>query len=138
MKTRNEIRVRGYAGSDADVRYTKSGLAVLSVNIADTKYRKIGEEEFEKKTTWHRIVAFGNLAEANNGLIKKGSVVIAEGRLEQKSYTDKEGNNRTSFDLVCDFLGVLKEQIQTNIPVKEYKQAPTDNNSTFQDDDIPF
>jgi single-strand DNA-binding protein len=97
----NHITVTGKVGQDPELRYTPSGMAVLTFSIADT----YGKDE-KKKTTWHNITVFNKLAENTANSIGKGSTVIVVGRYEQEEFTKKDGTKGKAVKLIADEVGV--------------------------------
>ena len=92
----NNIHVIGNVGQDPVLRYAKSGMAVLKFSVADT-FKKDNKET----TMWHNVTVFDEMAENVAELVKKGSRVIVHGRLSSSQYTDKEGNEKTSYEIVA-------------------------------------
>jgi single-strand DNA-binding protein len=97
----NHITVTGKVGQDPELRYTPSGMAVLTFSIADT----YGKDE-KKKTTWHNITVFNKLAENTANSIGKGSTVIVVGRYEQEEFTKKDGTKGKAVKLIADEVGM--------------------------------
>ena len=97
----NHITVSGKVGQDPELRYTPSGMAVLTFSIADT----YGKDE-KKKTTWHNITVFNKLAENTANSIGKGSTVIVVGRYEQEEFTKKDGTKGKAVKLIADEVGM--------------------------------
>ena len=103
MASFNKIVVCGYLGRDVETRYMPDGTAVASFSVATTEKRKN-----EEHTIWFKIAVFGRSAEACGNYLSKGSQVFVSGRLRQESYTDRDGNQRTSLAIAADdvqFLG---------------------------------
>jgi len=97
----NHITVHGKVGQDPEMRYTPSGMAVVTFSVADT----YGKDD-KKKTTWHNITVFGQLAENTVATIHKGDTVMVSGRYEQDEYTKKDGTKGKSVKLIADEVGV--------------------------------
>lgn len=97
----NHITVHGKVGQDPEMRYTPSGMAVVTFSVADT----YGKDD-KKKTTWHNITVFGQLGENTVASIHKGDTVIVSGRYEQDEYTKKDGTKGKSVKLIADEVGV--------------------------------
>ena len=101
------ITVVGNLTADPELRYTQNGLPVANFTIASTPRTfdrqanewKDGEALFLRASVWREV------AEHGAGSLAKGSRVIATGRLKQRSYQDREGNNRTSIELEVDEIG---------------------------------
>ncbi len=97
----NHITITGKVGQDPELRYTPSNMAVLTFSVADT----YGKDD-KKKTTWHNITVFAQLAENVANTIAKGSTVIIVGRYEQDEYTKKDGTKGKSVKVIADEVGV--------------------------------
>lgn len=106
----NKVILIGNLGRDPELRYTQSGTAVCQLNLATTRtYTKGGPGgERVEETEWHRAVVWGKQAEHCNDYLSKGRQAYVEGRLQTRSYTDKEGVKRYSTEVVAEtvqFLG---------------------------------
>src|SRR4051812_34391256 len=99
MGSLNKAMIIGRLGKDPEVRYTQGGQAVASFSVAtDHKWtNKSGEKQ--EKTEWHRIKAWGKLAELAGEYLSKGRQVYVEGRIETSEYTDKEGVKKYSTEI---------------------------------------
>lgn len=97
----NHTTIHGNVGSDPELRYTGNQMAVLEFSVADT----YGKDD-KKKTTWHNVVCFGQLAENVAGSIEKGSNVIVMGRFEQDEYTKKDGSKGKTMKVVAEEIGM--------------------------------
>jgi len=95
--------ILGNLGSDVEVRHTASGMPVGNVNIAVTESRKVGDG-YEDQTTWYRTTLWGKTAENAAKYLGKGSQVQVIGRMQERKYNDKDGNERRSWELTCDRL----------------------------------
>lgn len=93
----NTITIIGNVGGDPELRFAASGKAVVKFSVADTR----GKDE-QKQTQWHRVVAFDEQAENVAAQVQKGARVLVTGRLNIDKYTDKEGVERTSYEIVAD------------------------------------
>ena len=107
MGSLNKALIIGRLGKDPEVRYTQGGQAVASFSVAtDSKWtNKSGEKQ--EKTEWHRIKAWGKLAELAGEYLAKGRQVYVEGRIETSEYTDKEGVKKYSTEIVADVIQFL-------------------------------
>ncbi|MGA1699490.1 MAG: single-stranded DNA-binding protein [Ilumatobacteraceae bacterium] len=93
----NNITVIGNVGRDPELRYANSGTAVLKFSVADT----IGRDD-NKKTTWHDITVFGEMAENVGSALGKGQRVIVMGRLQKSKYTGRDGVEKEKAEIVAD------------------------------------
>jgi single-strand DNA-binding protein len=107
MASVNKVILIGNLGRDPETRYTTGGDAVTQLNIATTETWKDKNGEKQEKTEWHRVVLFGRQAEVAGEYLKKGRSVYIEGRLQTRKYTDKEGVEKYSTEIVGDRMQLL-------------------------------
>lgn len=109
----NNITVIGNVGRDPELRYANSGTAVLKFSVADT----IGKDD-NKKTTWHDITVFGEMAENVGSALGKGQRVIVMGRLQKSKYMGRDGVEKEKAEIVADdvALSLRWASNMTNIP----------------------
>lgn len=105
----NKVTLIGNLGADPDMRYTPSGAGVCELRLATNRswYNKQTQQR-EDETEWHRVVVWGNSAEACAKHLTKGRQVYVEGRIKTRSWDDKEGNKRYSTEIIANdvqFLG---------------------------------
>ncbi len=108
MASVNKVIIVGNLGRDPETRYMPSGDAMTSIAVATTdswKDKTTGEKK--EQTEWHRISFFGKLAEIAGQYLKKGSQVYIEGSLRTRKYTDKDGVERTSVEIVTSDMVML-------------------------------
>ena len=103
----NKIMLIGHLGGDVTARYTQSGTAVSNFSIATTERFKDKSGQQQEVTTWHRIVTWGRLAEICSEYLTKGSKVYIEGKLTEKKWTDQNGNERVSAEIVAHEMKML-------------------------------
>ena len=104
----NKAIVVGNLGIDPELRYTQSGAAVCNLRVATAESWTDKSGEKQERTEWHNIVVFGRQAENCEKFLKKGRQVYVEGRLQTRSWEDKEGNTRYTTEIVANtvqFLG---------------------------------
>ena len=108
MASVNKVIIVGNLGRDPEIRYMPSGDAIANIAVATSfrsKDRNTGEQK--EQTEWHRISFFGRLAEVVGQYLKKGSSVYVEGRLQTRKYTDKDGIERYSTDIIAENMQML-------------------------------
>ena len=140
----NKAILIGNLGRDPEVRYTPSGLAVANFSIATSETWTNKEGEKETRTEWHRIVAFGKLGEICGEYLSKGRQIYIEGRIQNRSYDDRDGNKRYITEIVANemqMLGRAGDQGggggRPEAPAAEPSQGSQE--PPFNpDDDIPF
>ncbi len=140
----NKVILIGRLGSDPEVRYTPSGVAVANFSVATSeewKNKDTGEKQ--ERTEWHRIVAWRRLGEICGEYLSKGRQVYVEGRIQTRSWDDRDGNKKYTTEIIANdiqFLG-SRDMSESGKP-----QGGTAGAGNFQgapgpgpeDDDIPF
>ncbi len=107
----NKVIIVGNLGADPETRYTGSGTAITSLRIATSEAwtdKQSGEKQ--ERTEWHRVKLFGKLAEIAGEYLKKGRQVYIEGSLRTDKYTDKDGIERYSTDIIANEMQMLGGQ----------------------------
>jgi single-strand DNA-binding protein len=112
----------GHLGADPELRYTPSGVPVATFRIATNETWRDAEGKMQEKTEWHTIVVWRKLAELTNDLLRKGSRVYVEGRLQTRTYEDKNGIRRTVTEIVADDIILLEPRTTTNGTIQEAQQ----------------
>ena len=107
MASVNKVILVGNLGRDPEVRRMPSGDAMVNLSIATTDTWKDKGGERQEKTEWHRIVMFGRVAEVAGEYLKKGSQAYFEGRLQTRKWTDKEGQDKYTTEVVADRMQML-------------------------------
>jgi single-strand DNA-binding protein len=107
MASVNKVILLGNLGRDPETRYTTGGDAVTNLRIATTETWKDKSGEKQEKTEWHTVVLFGRQAEIAGEYLKKGRSVYIEGRLQTRKWTDKEGVEKYSTEIVGDRMQLL-------------------------------
>ena len=97
----NRVILVGRLGRDPETRYTGGGQAVANFSVATDETYKDKNGERQKRTEWHKIVVWGKQAEIAQQYLKKGSLIFIEGRIQSREWQDKEGQKRTSFEIVA-------------------------------------
>jgi len=106
----NKVILVGTLGKDPEVRYSQSGSAMTSVSLATNEKWKDKNGEMQERTEWHRVKFFGRLAEIAGEYLKKGGQCYVEGKLRTDKYTDKQGVERYSTDIIADEMMLLGGQ----------------------------
>lgn len=97
----NKVILVGRLGRDPETRFTGAGQAVANFTVATDESYKTRSGERQKRTEWHKIVVWGKQAEIAQQYLKKGSLIFIEGRIQSREWQDKEGQKRTSFEIVA-------------------------------------
>jgi single-strand DNA-binding protein len=103
----NRVILVGRLGRDPETRYTGAGQAVANFSVATDESYKDKNGERQKRTEWHKIVVWGKQAEIAQQYLKKGSLIFIEGRIQSREWQDKEGQKRTSFEIVANNFRML-------------------------------
>lgn len=103
----NKVILVGNLGKDPELRYTTSGTAVANFTLATSERFKDRNGEQQKRTEWHNIVAWAGLAEICGKYLKKGKQIYIEGRIQTRSYDDRDGNKRYVTEIVADQMQML-------------------------------
>lgn len=127
MPSQNRVFLIGHVGQTPDVKRTESGLTIVNLSVATKDYQGKGKEP---KTNWHRVKVFGKTADFVAKYAEKGAAVNVEGRLDYGKYTNKEGQEVYTTDVVADKVGVFKSGGSN-----ETQYVPPSNASL---DDVPF
>jgi single-strand DNA-binding protein len=98
----NKVILVGRLGRDPEIRYTSGGQAVANFSIATDESYKDRNGERQKRTEWHKIVAWRKQAEFAQQYLKKGALIYLEGKIQSREWQDKEGQKRTSFEIVAN------------------------------------
>ena len=129
----NKVVLIGRLGSDPEVKHTQSGTPVATFNLATSEtWKKDGNKQ--EKTEWHRIVAWERLGEVCGEYLTKGKLILIEGKLQTRSWEDKEGNKRQVTEVVARDMKMLDSKGGNNKPDKN----TSDGAQPIPEDDIPF
>ena len=139
----NKVILVGNLGKDPELRYTPSGTAVCTFSLATTERFKNKQGEQQDRTEWHNIVVWAGLAEVCGKYLTKGKQVYLEGRIQNRSYDDRDGNKRYITEIVANEMQMLGRAGEQNgggrptTPADDFSQAPPEPQFN-PDDDIPF
>ena len=106
----NKVMIIGHLGRDPEMRYTPSGRPVTTFTVAVSRSWNTVDGERHNETEWFNIVAWGNLAEICKQYLHKGQQVYIEGRLQTRRWEDKEGQKRTSVEVVANEMMMLGDR----------------------------
>jgi len=108
MASVNKVILIGNLGKDPEVRYAPSGSAICNVTLATSRqWKDKTSGEKQEETEWHRVVFYDRLAEIAGEYLKKGRPVYVEGRLKTRKWTDKEGVEKYTTEIVADQMQLL-------------------------------
>ncbi len=135
-KSLNKVLLIGHLGKDPEMSYTASGVAIAKFSMATGERWKDDSGNLQEKTEWHNIVAWRKLAEICGQYLKKGSKVYIEGKLQTRSWDDKNtGVKRYATEIVADDLIMLDSRASSGTaPETERAQEQPGP----EKDDLPF
>jgi single-strand DNA-binding protein len=146
----NKVILVGNLGADPDMRYTPSGQGVCELRVATSESWNDKNGQRQERVEWHRIVVWGKRAEVCAKYLSKGRQVYVEGRIQTRSYDDKEGNKRYITEVIANdvqFLGGRGEggggggrgrSDEGPPPSEPYGGPSGGGGGGGPDDDIPF
>ena len=134
----NKAILIGNLGADPEIRYTSNGTAVANFRIATSERWKNANGEKEERTEWHRIVAFGRLGEICGEYLSKGKQVYVEGRLQTRTWEDKDGGQRTTTEIVALGMQMLGALGAGGTPGSKKESFAPPKDSGADNEDIPF
>lgn len=102
MNIKNHVQLIGRLGAEPQIKILDNGTKLAKFNLAITETYKTKTGEKVSDTQWHTIIAWGNLAGIAEKLLRKGSQVTVDGKLFNRSFTDKEGSKRTVTEIVAN------------------------------------
>jgi len=137
-KSLNKVQLIGHLGKDPELSYTASGVAVAKYSIATNERWKDQEGNVQERTEWHNIVAWRKLAEICGQYLKKGSKVYLEGKLQTRSWDDKNtGVKRYTTEIIADDLIMLDSKGAGDAGVNNI-QPSVEEPPVPEKDDLPF
>jgi len=143
MASLNKVQLIGNCGKDPETRYMPSGDAVTNLSLATTdKYKDKQSGEQKESTEWHRVAFFGKLAEIAGQYLKKGSQCYIEGKLRTRKFTDANGIEKYSTEIVAESMKMLggkpSESGAGGQPQNQGAGSGGLGNLSDLDEDIPF
>ena len=153
-KSVNKVILLGNVGRDPETRSTPGGMLVATFSIATSANQKDPQGNWQERTEWHNIVAFGRTAEIVRDYVKKGSKLYVEGRIQTRNWEDKEhaGVKHYRTEIVVNDLSLLSGREEgaggysrsSSAPASNVDQRPAAGQDEYaqsaeiSDEDIPF
>lgn len=151
----NKVILLGNLGRDPEVRVLENGTKVCSFSLATSEsYKDRNSGETITRTEWHNIVMWRGLADVAERFLKKGSQIYIEGKIQTRSYQDKEGVQKYMTEVVANELTMLggkpsgdssgdnrgggANYPNTPAPAKSEQSAPESGSDEGEEDDLPF
>lgn len=147
MSSLNKAMIIGRLGADPEVRYTQSNTAVANLSVATTEKYKDRNGELQENTEWHRVVAWGRLAEICQEYLKKGSLAYFEGPIQTREWEDKDGQKKYTTEIKALSMQMLDSRGSDSggsnnagnaSKGKMASNVPIDDSFDDMDDDLPF
>ena len=110
MKTMNKVEIQGFLGQDAEEKTFESGRTLINMRIATNESYKNNDGEWINSTTWHNVVYWKNKKEESLDFLKKGELVSVTGKLNNRKYTDKSGNEKYITEVVAYKLNLVEQE----------------------------
>ena len=142
----NKVTLIGRLGQAPIVRYMPNGDAVCNFSLATDESWKDKNGQRQTKTEWHAVTLYRRIAEIAGQYLKKGSQVYLEGKIQSRKYTDKNGVERTAYEIVCHEMKMLgggqgesapQANSQAPEPPQRQNPAPAQPQEDI-DSNIPF
>lgn len=134
----NKVILVGNLGRDPELRATQSGTAVANFTLATTERWTDRQGQRQERTEWHRIVAWGKLAEIVKEYLTKGKQVYIEGSIRTRQWEDRDGNTRTTTEIRADTLLMLGRPGDEEWFADREPEPEETSQAEITDDDIPF
>jgi single-strand DNA-binding protein len=149
MGSVNKVILVGNLGRDAELKFSPSGFPISGFSLATTDRRKDKDGQWQDKTEWHRIKLLGKQAESLNDYLKKGKQIYVEGRIETRSWDDKDGQKRYMTEIIADRIQLLGSRDggggggrgrggDEDFAGGGYDSGPGPSAPEMPDDDVPF
>ncbi|MES2760597.1 MAG: single-stranded DNA-binding protein [Bacteroidota bacterium] len=128
----NKVILVGNLGKDPELKYLEGNIARANFSIATSEYHKDKSGNKVEQTEWHNIVVWRSMAESAEKLLKKGTQIYLEGKLQTRQWIDKDGNKRNITEVVGEsFLVLQRKENNTGT-----NPNPTEDNSNVNFDDL--
>jgi len=134
----NKVILIGRTGADAEIKYTSNGKEVTNFSLAINDSFKNRDGEQTERVEWVRCVAWEKLAEVAGEFLTKGKQCYAEGRLQTRTYEDREGNQRTVSEVVVRQLRLLGGPGNGNGKAEKSNRPAENPDADISEQDIPF
>jgi len=151
MASLNRVLIIGNLGSNPEVRSVAGGQTVASFSVATNEVWVDKQGQKQERTEWHKIVVWGRQADFCGQYLTKGSTVFVEGRIQTRSWDDKEGQKRYTTEIVANNVqsiggrgnvdsgaGQGQGQGYGDSPIVEPVGMPVTTPNAISDDDVPF
>ena len=138
MAALNRVLLIGNLGADPELSYTPSGTAKTTMRLATHEVWTNRDGEKGERTEWHRVIAWGRLAEICGQYLSKGRQIFIEGRIQTRSWEDRDGNKRWTTEIVASAMQMLGSPRDATTQPEIPAAGPATADLPEPDDDIPF
>lgn len=133
----NKVTLVGNCGQEPEIKPLSTGTTVATMSVATSDSYKDKDGQWQQNTEWHKVVVWGKMAE--NLKVSKGDVVYVEGKIVNRKYQDKNGENRVSPEVVASYVRIIEKRDKSGTaPTNSYSEPEMFAPSGSFDDDIPF
>lgn len=145
FNTMNKATILGRLGQDPELNYSRNQNPITKFSVATSESVKT-QNGYDERTEWHNIVVFGNQAENANKFLRKGSLVLVEGRIQTNRYQDKSGIDKRYTQIIADVVRFLDSKDNKSDSGRQYEKARTPQEIerhapdalAGMNDDLPF
>jgi len=135
----NQVQIIGRVGNDPDIKELDNGITIAKFSVATTEKWKDKSGETKEHTEWHKVVIFGRLSDVVKNYVSKGSLLYLSGKLKTNKYTDENGAEKYSINVIADTMKLLGGNSKDSNSNKSKQQKSANQQSDdYFDDDIPF
>ena len=142
MRGLNKVMLIGHLGKDPEMQYLEGNIALAKFSLATSESFKDKAGNWTDKTEWHNIIMWRGLAETAEKYLKKGSFVYIEGKIQNRSWDDKDGNKRYITEIRAERMNMLdKKPADSNVDSSATSSSTSSNIETSSEvieDDLPF
>ena len=140
MANLNKVMLIANVGTDPEMRFTPSGNPVTSFRAATSRVYTTSDGERKQETEWFTVVAWRKLAESCNQFLTKGQRVYVEGSLRTRNWEGRDGQKRTSVEVIANRVLFLDRQATAALPGEETPVEPTaePTEEEVEPEDLPF
>ena len=134
----NKAIIVGRLGADPETKVTSSGKNVTRFNVATSETWLSKEGEKQERTEWHRVTVWGKLAETCAKYLSKGRQVTVEGRLQTRSWEDKDGNKRYTTEIVANSVIFGAGNNSEKAKDSASTEFPVQGEEDYKEESLPF
>jgi single-strand DNA-binding protein len=138
----NKVILLGNLGKDPEIKTLETGAKLARIALATNEYYKNKNGEMIEKTEWHNVILWHHRAELAEKFLKRGSPVYVEGRMQTRSWDDKDGNKRYTTEVVGDVVNLIggrpSDNADNSPPANNRADDPKGADIPPEEDDLPF